>query len=97
MLTSTTAPLLAVLSPEAGLTTGWVSDMAQVSYSRDNRRARSHAIRSWLLGLKSQGLVDYLDEQKPVCWKITPAGRAALEEWNRKNIVSSSVTEKSDA
>ena len=28
----------------------------------------SAAMRSWLMALKRQGFVRYLDDQKPVCW-----------------------------
>lgn len=77
MLTSTTRALLEVLDEGCGLMTGQVSRRAKFSYG-GNARMRSGAVRSWLNNLKAEGLVDLLDDQKPVCWKRTPAGTRAL-------------------
>jgi hypothetical protein len=71
--------ILEVLSEDGGFLTSWVSKAIPISYCDDNARMRSAAVRSWLLRLKDQGLVDYLDNQKPVCWKRTKLGTKALE------------------
>lgn len=64
------------LSEDSGFVTG---DVAKgVTMFGHNARTHSGAVRSWLVGLKARGLVDHLDSQKPVCWKRTPAGTAAL-------------------
>lgn len=88
MVTSFTAELLAVLTEQGGFTTGRVSKAAKISYCSDNARARSGAVRAALDNLKVMGLVDFLDDQKPVCWVRTPAGTAALEEYALKNLRS---------
>lgn len=69
--------ILETLSEDAGFVTGRVAQ--GVTMFGHNARTHSGAVRSWLMGLKKRGLVDYLDEQKPVCWKRTPAGTLALE------------------
>lgn len=84
MLTSTTAALLAVLDETAGFTTGQISRHGKFGYCSDNNRQRSGAVRAWLIGLRRQGLVDFLDDQKPVCWKLTPAGTTALERYKQQ-------------
>jgi len=76
--------ILSCLSEDGGFTTGQVSRLAFISYGMTNRRARGHAIRGWLLEMKSRGLVEFLDDQKPVCWKRTPAGSAAWLSAERK-------------
>ncbi len=87
MLTSTTAELLTVLSEDGGFTTGRVSELAKnIGYCASNNRQRSSAVRAWLVELRQQGMVDNLDDQKPVCWKRTPAGTAALEEYALKHL-----------
>lgn len=83
MITSITAPLLKTLSKEAGLTTGWVSKMASIRYCDDSPRRRSAAIRAWLVELQKQGLVTTLDDEKPICWKLTAEGKTQLAEWER--------------
>jgi hypothetical protein len=96
MLTSTTAALLKVLSEDGGFTTGRVSELAQnISYGGNNRQ-RSGAIRAWLMELKQQGLVVFLDDQKPICWKRTQAGSRALDEYALKHLRTTSMAVTSD-
>lgn len=45
-----------------------------------NRRIHSGCTRSRLDEMAPCGLVALLDNKKPDCWTITPAGRAALAE-----------------
>lgn len=71
--------ILSVLSPECGVTTEWIRKTTGISFGH-NARTTSGAIRSWLNSMKRDGLVDFLDDLKPVCWKITDSGRAALKE-----------------
>ena len=78
MLTSHTRAILDVLDEVGGFTTGQVSLRAKISYGVNNRRSRSLAIRTWLIGLMKDGYVELLDDQKPDCWKRTAAGTAAL-------------------
>jgi|HubBroStandDraft_6_1064221.scaffolds.fasta_scaffold768001_2 hypothetical protein len=53
------------------------------AYSHPNQRIRAQWIRERLIRLKEQGLVDFLDDQKPVCWKLTEKGVEALLMWDR--------------
>lgn len=85
MLTSTNAELLKVLDEDAGLLTGEVSHRAQVTYCSFNKRQRSGAVRSWLVNMMKDGLVEFLDDKKPVAWKRTAAGTAALKEFERRS------------
>jgi hypothetical protein len=95
MLTSTTSELLTVLSEDGGFTTGRVSELAKnIGYCASNNRQRSGAVRAWLMELKQQGLVDFLDDQKPVCWKRTPAGSRALDEYALKHLRTASMAVK---
>ena len=80
MLTSHTKAILEALDEDGGFTTGLISERAKIAYASNNRRARSHAIRSWLIGLMKDGYVELLDNQKPDCWKRTTAGTAALSD-----------------
>lgn len=77
MLRDNQRKILSVLSPECGVTTEWVRKRTGITFGL-NAHQTSGAIRSWLMEMKRSGLVDFLDDQKPVCWKITDAGRAAL-------------------
>ena len=70
--------ILAVLDEDGGITTGQVSQSAQLSYCAHNARMRSGAVRSWLVGLQREGLVAPLDDEKPICWVRTAAGTARL-------------------
>lgn len=76
-LTPTERQILSVLDERGGLPTGRVAklvpdklDIGAQRYSRDMRMA--------LTSLCGRGLVDRLDDQKPVCWVRTPAGTEAL-------------------
>ena len=67
-LTKHERALLNLLDSHGGCTTQNISArMTDVSYGRTNRRLRSALIRAWLMALKRQGFVRYLDDQKPVC------------------------------
>lgn len=68
--------ILGLLNEDGGFTTGRIAK--QVTKSGSNAHQHSGAVRAWLMNLKKRGLVDYLDDQKPVCWKRTPKGTAAI-------------------
>lgn len=70
--------ILDQLNEVAGFTTGRIAK--GVKMFGTNMHQHSGAVRSWLVDLKKRGLVDFLDDQKPVCWKRTPAGTAAIQE-----------------
>lgn len=77
-LTKNEYALLQAIDAHGGYTTADVSSRCGIRYAQDNRRLRSAAMRSWLMALKRQGFVRYLDDQKPVCWVRTEAGTAAI-------------------
>lgn len=69
--------VLRVLDEDGGfLTKDVAARLSLVGYESGHQR--SGAVRAWLLDLRSRGFVVELDDQKPVCWKRTPAGTAAL-------------------
>lgn len=74
--TETEREILSRLTEEGGFTTGRVAK--HVSYCKFNKRARSAAVREWLLRLEREGLVAKLDDQKPVCWVRTSRGTDAI-------------------
>lgn len=74
--------ILATLDEQGGFLTRRVAEKIEPMFGHNNR-THSGAVRSWLLDLKNKGLVAYLDNQKPVCWRRTPAGTAALQEAER--------------
>jgi hypothetical protein len=69
--------ILRALNGAGGLLTRRVASKA--STLNTNPRRHSAAVRVLLLKLMKQGLVEYLDDQKPVCWKLTSAGAAAIQ------------------
>ena len=73
--------ILEFLAEDGGFIT---RDVARhVTFFGHNARTHSGAVRSWLMGLKRRGLVDFLDEQKPAAWVRTAAGTAALPPADR--------------
>lgn len=68
--------ILEALNESGGFTTGQVA--RHVTMFGSNARQHIGAVRSWLMGLKKRGLVDFLDDQKPVCWIRTATGSATL-------------------
>ena len=76
-LTHQDKALLSVLKEDCGLTTGQVACL--VSGSVSDGRERSAEIRSRLMGLREDGLVDYLFSEKVICWIRTPAGSEAVK------------------
>ena len=80
-LSPTDKEILAALDERSGLLTRRVA--ANITYCNHNNRMRSAAVRAHLDALKRRGLVEYLDNEKPVCWKLTPVGAAALAESQR--------------
>ena len=69
--------VLNVLDEDCGfLTRDIAARVFLVGYA--NGRQRSAAVRSWLVNLRSRGLVVALDDKQPVCWKRTPSGTLAL-------------------
>lgn len=71
--------VLKALDEDGGFLTGEVAArLSLVGY--DNGHQRGAAVRSWLIGLRSRGLVAELDDKKPVCWIRTSAGTAALNQ-----------------
>lgn len=80
-LSSYDVEILEILAEDGGFMT---RDVAKgVTFFGSNTRQHSGAVRAWLMRLKEFGLVDTLDDQKPVCWKRTPEGTRALEEHER--------------
>ena len=77
MLTSTDYAILAALDDIGGAQTGEVSARARISYG-GNQRQRSGAVRSWLVRLKKEGLVELADDRKPDIWRRTKAGTLTL-------------------
>lgn len=73
--------ILAALDEGCGRTTKRVSE--NVTSFGCNARQHSVAVRSWLMILLKAGLVQYLDDLKPVCRERTPAGTTALREEER--------------
>lgn len=51
-----------------------------------NQRMRAAYIRQCLLHMKKEGLVEYLDDKKPICWKLTDKGAEAQRTRDRKDI-----------
>jgi hypothetical protein len=74
--------LAAIGAGSGGYTTNAVRVRSGV-YSSLNQRMRAQWIRGRLLSLKDRGLVTFLDDQKPVCWKLTEKGMEALLMWDR--------------
>lgn len=72
--------ILRVLDEQGGFTTRLISKTADTTYVRGFPRQRSAAIRSWLIEMRREGLVDLLDCIKPDAWIRTPAGTEALRE-----------------
>lgn len=72
--------ILKLLSEDGGFTTKSVSDRLLNPYCSDRKRMRSGAVRSWLMSLEKVGWVDFMNGQKPVCWKRTEAGTAVLSQ-----------------
>lgn len=74
--------ILGCLDESGGFPTRRVAELVEKEVGRfgHNRRTHSGSIRAWLDELKKRGLVDYLDDQKPVCWKRTETGRQAWLE-----------------
>lgn len=62
--------ILKALPFSGGLTSGSVAILV---YGKRGHK-ESAWVRFWLLRMKSNGLVDYLDDKKPVCWIITEKG-----------------------
>ena len=77
-LTNHEREILECLSETGGFLTRRVAQ--NVRFFGINKHQHSGAVRAWLMNLKKRGLVDYLDDQKPVCWKRTQAGSKALAE-----------------
>lgn len=75
--------ILETLNVRGGFTTRHVAK--HVTAFGSNAHQHSGAVRTWLLGLKKRGLVDYLYDQKPVCWMLTEAGARALKEAERRD------------
>lgn len=76
--TSYEVPILEALSETGGFETGQVAKTFKSPFGRSNRE-HSSDVRAWLQVLKSNGLVDHLDQQKPVCWVRTRKGSRALK------------------
>ena len=81
-VTKTQIEILSALDEHSGLLTRSVAQ--HVSLFSDNARMRSGAVRSWLNIMKKRGWVEFLDDQKPVCWKRTAVGTAAFNEVTQK-------------
>lgn len=66
--------VLSVLTQVGGFTTGRVAQRIEQSLGLFGHNKRTHAafIRQKLLALEKGGLVQRLDDQKPVCWLKSP-------------------------
>ena len=69
--------ILGILDETGGFTTSEVA--RRLPQFGSNKHQHSGAVRSWLLQLYARGLVDYLDNQRPVCWKRTARGTEEVE------------------
>lgn len=70
--------ILECLSETGGYPTGDIAFLVHGQRSRSISASMSRELRS----LKDKGMVAEMDDQKPVCWVLTPYGRLAVTRRN---------------
>lgn len=74
--------ILAALDDIGGFTTACVARRCS-AFAGTRPALRSAWIRSHLREMQRAGLVTTLDDEKPVCWKLTAAGMAERKKYDR--------------
>lgn len=77
MITSTQQKLLGALDNVGWVDVGTIRRAAKIGFG-GNARQESGAIRSWLVQMQRDGLVEMNDDRPPQIWRRTTAGDAAL-------------------